>query len=105
MSNFTPPPPDTSVKIPHLVFGLLFLGLTSVWALVAGGAIDVDRVAVLGPALLIAAGVIGLVASVAASRNRSRGQREYLDRATGQDMDAEDHLDLFGDTEETREIR
>ena len=67
------PPADRSVKVPHLVFGLLFLGVAGIWAL---GASDVDqrrdRLPVLGPALLIGAGVIGLVASLANGRNRRR---------------------------------
>ena len=37
------PPVDRSVKIPHLVFGLLFLGVAVVWALAVAGVITEDR--------------------------------------------------------------
>ena len=66
------PPADRSVKVPHLVFGLLFLGLTGIWALAAGEVIGADSLPLVGPAVLIAAGVVGLVASLAVTRNRAR---------------------------------
>ncbi len=73
MSDPTAPPlAEQRVKIPHLVFGLLFLGLAGIWALIAGDVITTDRLGVLGPAVLIGAGVIGLAASLANSRNRNR---------------------------------
>ena len=65
-------PVDRTVKVPHLVFGLFFLGAAAIWALVAADVITADRLAVLGPGVLIAAGVIGLAASLANNRNRSR---------------------------------
>lgn len=68
--TYLQPPVDRSVKIPHLVFGLLFLGVAAVWALVASDAINVDRLPVLAPAVLIVAGVIGLGVSLASGRNR-----------------------------------
>ena len=64
------PPADRSVKIPHLVFGLLFLGIAVVWALVVSDVITEDRLTVIAPGILIAAGVIGLAASLASTRNR-----------------------------------
>src|SRR5680860_1850726 len=73
MSELNPqsqPPADRSVKIPHLVFGLLFLGIAAVWALVLTDVITEDRLTVIAPAVLIGAGVIGLAASLASSRNR-----------------------------------
>ncbi|MCW2867729.1 MAG: hypothetical protein JWR20_1917 [Marmoricola sp.] len=73
------PPPDTSVKVAHLVFALLFLGAAATWVLVETHAITAERLTVLAPALLIAAGVIGLAASLASNRNRRRGS----DRASG----------------------
>ena len=63
-------PPDRTVKIPHLVFGLLFLGIATVWALVVSDVITEDRLTVIGPAILVGAGVIGLAASLASTRNR-----------------------------------
>ncbi len=70
MSVPTTPPPDHSVKVTHLVFGLLFLGVAGVWALVSGGVITAGRLTYLGPGVLILAGVVGLAASMASSRNR-----------------------------------
>ena len=71
MSDLSPrPPADHSVKIPHLVFALLFLGAAAIWALVVTDVITEDRLPVLAPALLIVAGVIGLAVSLASGRNR-----------------------------------
>lgn len=94
MSDLTPPPAaDRSVKIPHLVFGLLFLGVAGIWALVVSDVITEDRLPVLAPAVLIVAGVIGLAASLASTRNRKA-------RTSRQD-DADKHeLD-----DQTQEIR
>jgi len=72
------PPADHSVKITHLVFGLLFLGVAVVWALVVGDVINEGDLAVIAPAVLIAAGVVGLAASLASARNRrNRGSQMY----------------------------
>ena len=70
MSDPNLQPADRSVKITHLVFGLLFLGVAVVWALVVGDVINENDLAVLAPAILIAAGVIGLATSLASARNR-----------------------------------
>src|SRR5680860_979913 len=70
LSSHSQPPADRSVKIPHLVFGLLFLGIAGVWALVLTDVITEDRLTIIAPAVLIGAGVIGLAASLASSRNR-----------------------------------
>lgn len=69
VTSTTPvPPPDTSVKVPHLVLGLLFLGAAATWALLATGVVDADALPYLGPGLLVAAGVIGLAVSLATGR-------------------------------------
>jgi hypothetical protein len=65
---YATPPADRRVKVPHLVFGLLFLGVAGIWALGTSDVISGERLAVLAPAVLIAAGVIGLVASLASAR-------------------------------------
>ena len=70
--TYPQPPADRSVKVPHLVFGLLFLGVAGIWALGASDAISGEHLAVLGPAVLILAGVVGLAASLANGRNRRR---------------------------------
>jgi len=82
MSELNPqsqPPADRSVKIPHLVFGLLFLGIAGVWALVLTDVITEDRLTVIAPAVLIGAGVIGLAASLASSRNRRTNHHDPYD--------------------------
>ncbi len=71
MSQHDQPLNDRSIKVAHLVFGLLFLGVAGLWALIAGGAVTSDGVTILAPSVLIAAGVMGLVATLASSRNRS----------------------------------
>ena len=53
----TPPPADRTLKVPHLVFGLLFLGVAGIWALGQSG-------------------VIGLAASLASGRNKRRRSSE-----------------------------
>jgi hypothetical protein len=73
------PPADRSLKVPHLVFGLLFLGVAGLWALGESGAISGERLAVLGPAVLILAGIVGLAASLASSRNRHRRHDTFRD--------------------------
>jgi hypothetical protein len=72
-TSYPQPPADRSVKVPHLVFGLLFLGVAAIWALGASDAIDGEHLAVLAPVVLIGAGVIGLAASLASGRNRRGG--------------------------------
>ncbi|MCW2818573.1 MAG: hypothetical protein JWR42_1360 [Marmoricola sp.] len=85
------PPPDTSVKVAHLVVALVLLGTAATWVLVATHVITPERLTVLAPALLIAAGVIGLVASLASSRNR----RHHPGPApTGPGQDGTDRSDL-----------
>ncbi len=80
MSDYTydpQPPADRTLKIPHLVFGLLFLGFAGLWVLGESGAVKGEYVATLGPAVLILAGLGGLVASVASSRNRRHRERRW----------------------------
>ena len=110
--TYDAPPPDTSVKVAHLVFALLFLGAAGIWSLVETDVITAERLTVLAPALLIAAGVVGLAASLASSRNRRRrqtGQTGYAhsgpvahDAST---TDADATSEDTDDTEPTREIR
>jgi hypothetical protein len=117
------PPADHSVKIPHLVFGLLFLGAAGIWALVVTDVITEDRLPVLAPAVLIVAGVIGLAVSLASSRNRRQRtaapvpeplvhERDEVDRDHGSDDLTLDDLTRDDETQQhdadldhTREIR
>jgi len=81
------PPADRSVKITHLVFGLLFLGVAVVWALVLGDVINENDLAVIAPAILIAAGVIGLATSLASARNRGSRNEQPFDRPVDAPVD------------------
>jgi hypothetical protein len=97
------PPVDQSLKIPHLVFGLLFLGFAGLWALGESGAVSGEYVAVLGPAVLILAGIVGLVASLASSRNRRRRERRRLaERDTAGDYTTYDDLTSSHDDDTMR---
>jgi hypothetical protein len=97
---FPQPPADKSVKIPHLVFGLLFLGLAAVWALVITDVITEDRLTVIAPAVLIGAGVIGLAASLASGRNRRNRHLPHDSQDSYDQYEAEPKLD-----DPTQEIR
>jgi hypothetical protein len=90
--TFPPPPTDRSVKVPHLVFGLLFLGVAGIWALGVSDAISGEHLAVLGPAVLILAGVVGLAASLANGRNRRRRVAHAARTAEGYDGFHDEHL-------------
>ena len=57
------------VSVSHLVFGLIFLGAAVLWAIGAATNADAPDMAVLAPAVLIGAGVAGLVAIVLNARN------------------------------------
>ncbi|MCW2847476.1 MAG: hypothetical protein JWR90_1450 [Marmoricola sp.] len=102
MSEHHQPPADHSLKIPHLIFGLLFLGIAAVWALVVTNVVTDDGLTVIAPAILIGAGVIGLAASLASGRNRRlRRERQLADQYPGyDDQTPERELD-----EHTQEIR
>lgn len=58
------------VSVTHLVLGLVFTGIAVLWLI--GNLTDADapRPEIAAPAVLIAAGVIGLVATFANSRGR-----------------------------------
>ncbi len=116
--TYLEPPADHSVKVPHLVFGLLFLGVAGIWALGTSDLIDGEQLAVLAPAVLVVAGVIGLVASLASGRNRSRRNAVPThDPAYDEGYSAHEEPETTGldithdtttetdDTDPTREIR
>ncbi len=57
------------ISVSHLVFGLVFLGAAVLWAFGAATNADAPDLAVVAPAVLIGAGVAGLVAIVVNARN------------------------------------
>lgn len=60
------------VSIAHLVFGLVFLGASVLWAVGAATGADAPDLALMAPIVLIGAGVVGLVGIVVNSRNARR---------------------------------
>lgn len=101
------PPYENRVKIPHLVFGLLFLGIAGVWALIVTEVINEDRLGIVAPAVLVTAGVIGLAASLASSRNRNRNRDIPAQGATSNDYDTDTDTDTAEPEldDHTQEIR
>jgi hypothetical protein len=63
------------LNVGYLVVGLVFLGIAGAWALRAGGLVDTSQVQWLVPAVLVGAGVIGLVAFGAKGLGRRRTPR------------------------------
>jgi hypothetical protein len=54
-----------------LIFGIIFAGVFSVWALTGADVIDLGQVSLAGPAILIAAGAVGLAVAL---RDGVRGE-------------------------------
>jgi hypothetical protein len=65
-------PRSRPVKVGYLVTGLVFVGLAGIWALSASGVVGGVTVGWLLPAILVGAGVIGLLAMLAGGTRRSR---------------------------------
>ncbi|GAA4348116.1 hypothetical protein [Angustibacter luteus] len=66
---------DTDVT--SLVFGLIFVGVVGLWALVASDTMGLPDLSVLGPAVLVVAGFIGLAATLGKSgKSRGPGQAQ-----------------------------
>lgn len=79
MSDTSSTNPTRTLSIPHLVFGLIFLGIAAVWAIGKATDANLGHTAVGLPAVLIIAGVVGLVAAVAGSRQRRPGAPEPIE--------------------------
>ena len=52
------------ISITHLVFGLIFLGLTALWIVGETTDAEAPALAIWGPVVLIGAGLVGLAAIV-----------------------------------------
>jgi hypothetical protein len=72
------------VSIAHLVFGLIFLGASALWAVGAATGADAPDLALMAPTVLIGAGVIGLVGILVNSRNARRRHVVLNDDATAE---------------------
>ena len=68
----TDPAGSRPVSIPHLVMGLIFLGVVAVWALAEAGVVEYDGQRWILPLVLVVAGGIGLLVSVVNGVRRSR---------------------------------
>lgn len=80
------------VSITHLVFGLIFLGATVLWVVGAATDADVPDLAVVAPAILIGAGVVGLAAIVFNARN-ARIDAEGRTATTQSDIEQPEYAD------------
>ena len=65
-------PKTHPLNVSYLVVGLIFLGIAGSWALHSSGVVDAEGIEWLIPAVLVAAGAIGLVAFAAKGISRSR---------------------------------
>lgn len=70
MSYPTHDPAPQRIKVAHLVLGLVFLGITAVWALAEAGTVDWHGSRYAVPIILLVAGAAGLIASLAGGRRR-----------------------------------
>ena len=68
-------PKTHQLNVSYLVVGLVFLGIAGSWALRSSGVVDSHDSRWMLPAVLVAAGVIGLVAFASKGVSRSRGTR------------------------------
>jgi|tagenome__1003787_1003787.scaffolds.fasta_scaffold20911999_2 hypothetical protein len=59
------------LNVTYLVVGLVFLGIAGLWGLRESGVVERDQMGWLFPAVLVGAGVVGLVAMA----TRTRGDR------------------------------
>lgn len=60
------------VSVIHLVLGLVFAGIATIWLIGNANGTDLPDLATGVPVVLIGAGIIGLVAALAGSGRRSR---------------------------------
>lgn len=67
--------------VTSLVFGLVFLGITGLWALVQYDVLSLPDASTVAPAVLVVAGLIGVVATV---RRASRARREAHQHTVGE---------------------
>jgi len=91
-----------SVSIAHLVFGLIFLGVTALWVVGATTDLEAPALAVWGPVVLIGAGVVGLAGTIFNSRNarNAAGPADHFESGNTETDDTEDADTAVLDREE-----
>ena len=67
------------LNVSYLVVGLVFLGISGIWALRAGGVVDTHQLGWLLPLTLVGAGAVGVVALGARSLRRGRDTGAHRD--------------------------
>lgn len=71
------------VKVVHLVFGVIYLGIVGVWVLGTSGTVDWgDSVRYLAPIVLVVAGGIGLAAALLPGLRRRNATPSITDTET-----------------------
>jgi hypothetical protein len=78
------------VSVPHLVIGLIFTGLAIVWAIGEATNADLPRTAIGFPAVLIGAGLAGLLGTLVNARNRKRPAIDDLENDVEDDLAVDD---------------
>jgi len=76
--------------VTSLVFALIFVGVVGMWALIASDTMDLPDLLVLGPALLVVAGFIGLAATLGTS-SKERARVAAASRAGAEQQAAVQH--------------
>ncbi len=106
------------LNVSYLVVGLVFLGIAGAWALRTSGVVDTAQVQWLIPAVLVGAGVIGLVAFGAKGLRRGRPADDVpvydpypatydsgLEPAYDEPTEATTRLDTHSDTDSDTDTR
>jgi hypothetical protein len=98
--------PTHPLNVSYLVVGLVFLGIAGSWALRAAGLVDAGAVRWLLPLVLVASGVVGLLAFAARGLSGGRRRQHHAPDDGDDDPDiplAEDTLLLGRRTDEEEE--
>jgi hypothetical protein len=91
--------PRRTLRVGYLVMGLIFLGIAGIWALNASGTVGWDDSKYAFPAVLVGAGVLGLVGTVAINATRrTRDPRAAAPDDAPRDLADDTTHDTPGDT-------
>ena len=93
------------VSAGHLVFGLIFLGITAIWLVGETSDLEAPALAIWGPVVLIAAGAVGLAATLFNARQARTGSTTALDEPAPETTRVEDVPDDTHDHTEDADTR